>query len=533
MPITLQAWLDSSSIRPTGASRLSVAFEITAHRSEKEGAPRARLGARTVLALDVSLSMKGTPLMHVIQSVDRILEAVGEDDEIGIVAFSELATRVVEPVKADAAGKRLIRSRVTRLTAYRGTNIEAGLVTSAAMLSGDLDSRAPDRKRGVVLLSDGEPNVGAHTPEALREVVAKLKPGVSFFCLGYGRGSSEDILSAIGDGWEFVPDPATCTRAFARALGAQADIVASDVELLLCPRSGVEILRVSGREKTRISKDGLVVSLPDMVSGAKHVVVAEVVVKDPGADRFGMNLLDVTAKDRTGSVKTDVSVEIADRAPVPIVEGARRILLVRAEEARDEARALADKGHFPQAALALRTVMQAITALPGWIANDGSTLAEAYELLVDEVMVYERRPDAEQYAMFRKSTVGGRLTTESPMSARARGEASSKLIMHVAGDMPVAWLVNQMGAKYKLEEENVIGRTATAEIQVKSPSVSRKHAQVFANAGDFWVADLGSTNPTLVNGLALRSAPHKLAPGDVIVVGDMQLRYEQAPKPID
>ena len=55
----------------------------------------------------------------------------------------------------------------------------------------------------------------------------------------------------------------------------------------------------------------------------------------------------------------------------------------------------------------------------------------------------------------------------------------------------------------------------------------------FANAGDFWVADMGSTNPTLVNGSALGSAPHKLAAGDVIIVGDMKLRYEEAPKKAD
>ena len=530
MPVTVQAWLDRSSLRPAGETRISAVFEIGAHGSADAGAPRPL--SRTVLALDVSGSMSGTPLANVVKSVDLILGAVGEDDEIGVVAFSDGATCVVEPVKADAAGKRLIRSRVGRLEADRGTNIEAGLDTSAAML---VEARKTGRERrsGVILLSDGEPNVGASTPAALRDAVTRHKPGVSFFCLGYGRGSSEDILSAIGDGWEFVPDPATCARAFARALGSQADIVATDVELMLALAPGVELLRLSGRDKTKITRDGLVVSVPDMVSGAKHLVVAELVVKNPGADRFAMNLVKATVKEKTSTAATDVSVEIADRAPMIVVEGARRVLLVRAEEAREAARALADRKQFTQAALTLREIMSAIAALPGWIADDGTPLAEAYELLVDEVMVYERRPDAEQYAMYRKSTMGQRLTTQVPMSARARGEASSKLIMHIAGDMPVAWLVNQMGAKYKLEEENVIGRTAEADIQVKSSSVSRQHAQVFASAGDFWVADLGSTNPTLVNGVALRSAPHKLVPGDVILVGEMTLRYEQAPKPVD
>jgi hypothetical protein len=385
----------------------------------------------------------------------------------------------------------------------------------------------------VVLLSDGEPNVGAHTPAALRDVVARHKPGISFFCLGYGKGSSEDVLSAIGDGWEFVPDPATCARAFARAVGSQADIVASDIELCLAPAPGVEILRISGREKMRITKEGLVVSLPDMVNGAKFIVAAELVVKSPGADRFAMTLVKATAKEKTSRAETDLTVEIADREPAIAVDGARRVLLVRAEEAREEARSLADKHQWAQAALVLRDVMSKITALPNWVANDGSPLAEAYELLVDEVMVYERRPDAEQYAMYRKSTMGARLHSHVPILAKDRGPASSKLVMQMAGDMPVAWLVNQMGVKYKLEEENVIGRTMDADIRVADGSVSRRHANVFANAGDFWVADMGSTNPTHVNGHALGSAPHKLTVGDVIIVGDAKLRYEEAPKKVD
>jgi uncharacterized protein YegL len=529
MPISLHAWLDHSSIRPLGTSKVSAAFEVSAHGKGVEG---DRPSSRTVLALDISISMRGTPLSNVIKSVDRLLDAVGEDDEIGIVVFSGKASRLVEPIKADTAGKRLIRARVSRLTVEPSTNIEAGLEMAAAMLA-DARKNGPERRSGVVLLSDGEPNVGAHTPAALRDVVARHKPGISFFCLGYGKGSSEDVLSAIGDGWEFVPDPATCARAFARAVGSQADIVASDIELCLAPAPGVEILRISGREKMRITKEGLVVSLPDMVNGAKFIVAAELVVKSPGADRFAMTLVKATAKEKTSRAETDLTVEIADREPAIAVDGARRVLLVRAEEAREEARSLADKHQWAQAALVLRDVMSKITALPNWVANDGSPLAEAYELLVDEVMVYERRPDAEQYAMYRKSTMGARLHSHVPILAKDRGPASSKLVMQMAGDMPVAWLVNQMGVKYKLEEENVIGRTMDADIRVADGSVSRRHANVFANAGDFWVADMGSTNPTHVNGHALGSAPHKLTVGDVIIVGDAKLRYEEAPKKVD
>jgi uncharacterized protein YegL len=529
MPITLKSWLDRSSVRPLGDSKVTAVFEIAARG---KGVDAVRPRGRTVLALDVSRSMKGQPLAHVIKSVDRILDALNEDDEVGIVAFSNQATRLVEPVRLDIAGKKLIRSRVGRLGAEAGTNIEAGLNVSAAM---HVDMPA-NLRRGVILLSDGAPNVGVHTADGLREVVKKHKPnGIAFFALGYGPDHSEDVLSAVSEGgYEYIADPANCARSFARALGAQGDVVASDIKLVLAPAPGVELVRFVGKESTAYSSSGVEVSLPDMVGGANRLVAAELRVKNPGGDRFSMKLLEVTVSSKEdaheGQVKADATIEIGDREPLVIVEGARHVLLLRAEEVRQEARALADCGHFSIAATTLRKVMAEITEVPGFVANDGSQLAEAYELLVDEVMVYERRPDPEQYGMYRKMTMSTRLGNTAPISAKARGDRSSKLIMQIAGDMPEAWLINDVGARFNLEEECVIGRTGEADIQLMHSGVSRRHAEIFANAGDFWIADLGSTNPTMVNGQRIGATPHKLTDGDVIEIGDSKLRYHQAPR---
>lgn len=538
MPLELSVWVDRSCLRSDQEGRCSIAIELAASGAPLEG---RRPAARTVLALDVSASMKGEPLAQVIRSVDRILDALdgGESatDEVGIVAFSENATRVVEPVRVDAAGKRLVRSRVSRLFAESGTNIEAGLHRSAEMLAGTPASM----RRGVVLLSDGAPNVGAHTAEALREVVRRHRPGISFFALGYGADHSEDVLSSIGDagggGYEFVQDPATCARSFARALGAQGDVVASGIELVLSPADGVELVRFVGSEDTRFSREGVVVSLADMVNGARRFVVAELRVRAPGKERFVADLLEATVRWRSpGSVEEPTSLsaratlEVAEHDPVLVPEAARRVLLARADEARASARALADRGQFGGAAAGLRALMTEIELLPGWVTNDGTPLAEAYELLVDEATAFERRPSLEAYAAFRKATVGSKLAATVPSAARSRGDASQKLIEHVAGDCPEGWLVVIDGSnvvRHPLREECVIGRTNDADIRVESAQVSRRHAEVFANAGAYWIADLGSTNPTIVNGNDLGRVPHKLEPGDVVLVGDVELRYEE------
>ena len=56
---------------------------------------------------------------------------------------------------------------------------------------------------------------------------------------------------------------------------------------------------------------------------------------------------------------------------------------------------------------------------------------------------------------------------------------------------------------------------------------SAQHARIEPRGADVWVEDDGSTNGTYVNGARIE-APHRLAPGDVVRVGETELRYEEA-----
>jgi Ca-activated chloride channel family protein len=534
MALSLKVWLDRSSVQPDVDARLHLVVEVEASGEPLEG---PRPPATTVLAIDVSGSMQGAPIDQAIRSVDRLLDGLRSEDRVGVIAFSSGATLVAPPVAVDAAGKKLVRSRVARLFAEGHTNVEAGLDLAVEVL-GPIEQ---GRRRGVVLLSDGEPNQGASTAEALGAVVRKHRPGTSFSALGYGVKHDEDILAAIGDagggGYEFVPDPATCARAFARALGAQADVVADGIELAIAPGVGTEVVRMLGGEAMRFGRDGLTIALPDMVPGTRRLVVAEIAVRAPGPQRF---LLDVAklqlAWRRPGAADVstltrDVSVDIMPREPAVVAEAAARVMLVRADGVRAEARALADRGNFGGAAALLRGLLAEIARVPGFAVGESSPLGEAYELLVDEAMAMERNPDEEAYRMYRKSAMGSKLALHAPPAASSRGAASSKLMEHAAGNFPEAYIVVkngvEAGKRHRLREECVIGRTASADIAIVSDMVSRRHAEIYALEGEFWACDLGSTNVTKVNGAPLGSAPRKLKAGDVVLVGDVELIYEE------
>ncbi|MFD4762508.1 FHA domain-containing protein [Streptomyces sp. NPDC058439] len=70
-----------------------------------------------------------------------------------------------------------------------------------------------------------------------------------------------------------------------------------------------------------------------------------------------------------------------------------------------------------------------------------------------------------------------------------------------------------------------IGRSADADVPLDDPDVSRLHCAVTVSAdGLVSVADLGSTNGTLLDGAAVRDRPVRLQPGALLRLGESTLR---------
>jgi pSer/pThr/pTyr-binding forkhead associated (FHA) protein len=72
-----------------------------------------------------------------------------------------------------------------------------------------------------------------------------------------------------------------------------------------------------------------------------------------------------------------------------------------------------------------------------------------------------------------------------------------------------------------------VGRSSENEIElVEDGFASARHARVQPRRDGVWIEDVGSTNGTFVNGRKL-TRPRKLAPGDVIRIGETDLRFER------
>jgi len=73
----------------------------------------------------------------------------------------------------------------------------------------------------------------------------------------------------------------------------------------------------------------------------------------------------------------------------------------------------------------------------------------------------------------------------------------------------------------------VVGRSTQADLVVADSYLSRRHARLYLEPDGWYVEDLGSKNPTRVNGRPV-AAPERLRPGDVIELASTRLVFEPA-----
>jgi len=70
---------------------------------------------------------------------------------------------------------------------------------------------------------------------------------------------------------------------------------------------------------------------------------------------------------------------------------------------------------------------------------------------------------------------------------------------------------------------STIGRLAQSDIHLPTPDVSRRHAQLVLSEEGCFIVDLGSENGVVIGGARVQK--HKLADGDVFVLGKQRLRF--------
>jgi len=84
------------------------------------------------------------------------------------------------------------------------------------------------------------------------------------------------------------------------------------------------------------------------------------------------------------------------------------------------------------------------------------------------------------------------------------------------------------GEEYELKASALtVGRGGQNDVSIEGDEfASARHVRVEPRHDGVWVSDLGSTNGTFVNGVQI-DRPRKLVQGDVVRVGETELRVEE------
>ena len=80
------------------------------------------------------------------------------------------------------------------------------------------------------------------------------------------------------------------------------------------------------------------------------------------------------------------------------------------------------------------------------------------------------------------------------------------------------------GSTYDVTGGVVLGRGASADIQLEDSFASSQHARIVPQGSTMVLEDMGSTNGTFLNGEPLRG-PQPLHPGDRIRIGDTEFSF--------
>ncbi|TMQ05545.1 MAG: VWA domain-containing protein [Deltaproteobacteria bacterium] len=501
----------STAAAPTSRLWASIKIDPQGGGLERERAPLA-----VTLVVDTSGSMQGTPIEHVIRSCEILVDLLGERDQLAIVTFASHAAVRSGLTRVDTTGKTQLRRALHGIAADGNTNLHGGLEVAAGVLM----TAPAGLRRAMVVMSDGRPNVGLSSAADLASYVTGLKLAVS--SLGFGISHDEAVLDALataGSGrYAYVPDPALARIDLARAALAHGGIVVDQLELKLEPADGVELVRLLPTSPLRVGGRGVTAPVGDVFvdEGRALAVELQLALGPHATGRLAAILISGRAPDGTVH-RTSASLDVDIRTGPRIVDrdAQRDILLVRADAARADARAQADRGALPAAATILRQAAAWIDAIDGFVRNDGSLLAELREQLEDEIASYERKSSDLERVHQRKASRTYKAQSPGYTPAARDCPAIPAHLVGIAG--PVA------GQRFELATDNTIGRSGSNHIVVLSHMLSRSHTRIVF-LGDHWMLqDLGATNGSLVNGKQVQSC--RLADGDVIKLGDAELRF--------
>ncbi len=198
----------------------------------KAKSAQERKPANLVFLVDVSGSMQSPDKLELAKkALTTLTMNLGEGDTVSLVTYAGSTRVVLQPTGAGEKSK--IIAALNDLVASGSTGMASGIDLAYKQAMQGVRPGAISR---VIVLSDGDANVGAHTHnEILKIIEGRAKEGVTLSTIGFGTGNYKDALmeqlADKGNGNSFYIDSMDeATKVFQTDLSATLEVVAKDAK---------------------------------------------------------------------------------------------------------------------------------------------------------------------------------------------------------------------------------------------------------------------------------------------------------------
>ena len=310
-----------------------------------------RVPLNLALVLDRSGSMQGDRIANARRAANRLIEMLQPEDRVSVVTFSSDAKVLLS--SAEEINKQKAIAKINTLKAGGSTALFAGVSLGSEQILAHFD---PKRVNRIVLLSDGEANVGPQTPEELAGLGRRLAgKGMSVTTVGLGLDYNETLMARLAGSSDgnhvFVKTAADLETVFQEEFMDAATVVARDATIRVRCGTDVSPVKVYGYDG-KIDNGEVTVEIPQLQGDQEKYVIIEAKVKTGTADT--QTLASVSAnytmladgkkisEEGVSSVRLVADAKEAEKSlNTPVME---KVIVQTATEKNDEALAAISAG---------------------------------------------------------------------------------------------------------------------------------------------------------------------------------------------
>lgn len=287
-----------------------VYLEVNVDPPTIESSIAKRIPVDMVVVLDRSGSMAAeNRLPYAKAAISDLLARLSGEDRFGLVTF-ETTAQVVTPLGHVNEGfRREEQSRVLGLTPAGSTNLSGGLELAETLLA----SSTPGRTRKIVLLSDGEANVGVIEPTALAAIARRASgAGKIVSTIGMGLDFNESLMASLADhgmgNYSYLENLAGLDTILTKDLSESRAVFASASGLEIRLPAGARLIDSSGYPREGgSSPDAIRLLTGQLLSGVRKSIFLTIGIPTDktGAISFGAATFNYTADGKPSSVSID------------------------------------------------------------------------------------------------------------------------------------------------------------------------------------------------------------------------------------